>query len=425
MLNSRCSDILKLIANSSVPITIKDIALKFKISSRSIRYDLDRIDEYLKEINLNPLVRKPNEGISIDLRQDENKRLLNLMESINSYDYVMSQKERIIYIIYKLLEKNSYLTINSLAENMFVSRGTINNDLKEVRKLLEGNNIKLQSEKSKGIKAIGDEKDLRKVVSNLMLENVADSDLIGVNFKKLFKDMDIEFIGNVIKTAEDQLESTLSDYSFNNLLIHIAIAIKRIELAKDIVMDENELKNLSKTCEFSIASAMAKMLEDRYDIKIPKSEIGYMTIHLLGSNVMLKEEKNDNLVYIQLISATLISEVGKRTKYNFEADEHLLEGLIQHIRPMIYRLKHEVSINNPLLGEIIYKYKEVFTLVEESLIFLEKDLNAEISKEEIGYITLHFMASLERIKNLNKIKPRVLVVCATGAGTSKFCINKA
>ncbi|NRV87412.1 PRD domain-containing protein [Clostridium beijerinckii] len=114
------------------------------------------------------------------------------------------------------------------------------------------------------------------------------------------------------------------------------------------------------------------MLEDRYDIKIPKSEIGYMTIHLLGSNVMLKEEKNDNLVYIQLISATLISEVGKRTKYNFEADEHLLEGLIQHIRPMIYRLKHEVSINNPLLGEIIYKYKEVFTLVEESLIFWKR-----------------------------------------------------
>lgn len=151
-----------------------------------------------------------------------------------------------------------------------------------------------------------------------MLENVADSDLIGVNFKKLFKDMDIEFIGNVIKTAEDQLESTLSDYSFNNLLIHIAIAIKRIELAKDIVMDDNELKNLSKTCEFSIASAMARMLENRYDIKIPKSEIGYMTIHLLGSNVMLKEEKNDDLVYIQLISATLISEVGKRTKYNLK-----------------------------------------------------------------------------------------------------------
>ncbi|WP_242964369.1 HTH domain-containing protein [Clostridium beijerinckii] len=48
MLNSRCSDILKLIASSSMPLTIKDIALKFKISSRSIRYDLDRIDEYLK-----------------------------------------------------------------------------------------------------------------------------------------------------------------------------------------------------------------------------------------------------------------------------------------------------------------------------------------------------------------------------------------
>ncbi|WP_341457862.1 HTH domain-containing protein [Clostridium diolis] len=50
MLNSRCSDILKLIANSSVPITIKDIALKFKISSRSIRYDLDRFKKELQHL---------------------------------------------------------------------------------------------------------------------------------------------------------------------------------------------------------------------------------------------------------------------------------------------------------------------------------------------------------------------------------------
>lgn len=421
MLNNRCIDILKLVVNNNAPITIKHIAEKYKISSRTIRYDLDRIDEYLLDINLKPLIRKPNEGISIELNEEEVTKFLNLIGKLNSYDYVMSQNERIIYIMYKLLEKNSYVTINSFSEDMFVSRGTINSDIKKVKKMLKSNNISIEGAKGKGIKVIGEEKKLRKVVSSLMFNNTKTTNLIeDINFKKLFKDMDIEFIKNVIKSAEEQLGNTLSDYSFNSLLIHIAIAIKRIELDKDIVMDENELKNLSKTPEFAVASAMAKMIEERYHIIIPKSEIGYITIHLLGSNVMLKEQKNDDLIYIQLIATTLIDEVEKRTHYDFSIDKQLLDGLIQHIRPMIYRLKHAININNPILDDIIYKYNEIFIYVEESLMFLKKDLNSEISKEEVGYITLHFMAAVERIKNYNKFKPRVLVVCATGAGTSKF-----
>ncbi|OOM14546.1 BglG family transcription antiterminator [Clostridium saccharobutylicum] len=425
MLNNRCIDILKLVVNNNVPITIKHIAEKYKISSRTIRYDLDRIDEYLLDINLKPLIRKPNEGISIELNEEEITRFLNLIGKSNSYDYVMSQNERIIYIMYKLLEKNSYVTINSFSEDMLVSRGTINSDIKKVKKMLKSNNISIEGAKGKGIKVIGEEKKLRKVVSSLMFNNTKTTNLIeDINFKKLFKNMNIEFIKNVIKIAEEQLGSTLSDYSFNSLLIHIAIAIKRIELDKDIVMDENELKNLSKTPEFAVASAMAKMIEERYHIIIPKSEIGYITIHLLGSNLMLKEEKNDDLIYIQLIATTLIGEVEKRTNYDFSIDKQLLDGLIQHIRPMIYRLKHAININNPLLDDIIYEYNEIFIYVEESLMFLKKDLNSKISKEEVGYITLHFMAAVERIKNYNKLKPRVLVVCATGAGTSKFVFIK-
>ncbi len=420
MLNNRCSDILKFIVNTNTPITINNIAKEYNISSRTIRYDLDRIDKYLREINLKSLIRKTNEGISVELSEEEIVKLLNIMGEVNSYDYVMSQNERIIYIIYELLEKSNYMTINTLAENMFVSRGTINNDLKEVKKWLKENNIKLESIKGKGIKAIGEEIKLRKVASSLMFQNSNTTNLIDINLIKMFKDMDIEFISNLIKEAEDQMENTLSDYSFNNLLIHIAIAIKRIELAKDIVMDEDELKNLSKTSEFAIASGIAKRLEERYKINIPKNEIGYITIHLLGSNVMLKEEKDDDLVYMQLIISTLIEEIHKRSKYNFNMDQQLFDGLIQHIKPMIYRLKHRIDINNPLIDEIIAKYNDIFTFVEEGLIFLEKDLNAKISKEEIGYITLHFMAAIERIKNSNKAKPKVLVVCATGVGTSKF-----
>lgn len=420
MLNNRCSNILKCIINSNSPITIKDIAEKFNISTRTIRYDLDIIDKYLKEILSKKLIRKPNEGISIELSKEETNKICNLFKKINDYDYVLSQNERIVYIICELLRKNDYITISNIADKMCVSRGTINNDLKLVKKWLEKNNIELESIKGRGIKAIGEEREIRKLTSSLLFESNDISNDINSNLIKMFNDIDMEFIRSLIKTAEEQMRNTLSDYAFNSLLIHIAIAIKRIELSNDIVMDKEELNSLSKTPEFAIASGIARMIEDKYYIKMPKSEIGYITIHLLGSNVMINEEKDDDLIYIQLIVSTLIENVHKKSGCNCKEDEQLFHGLIQHIRPMVYRLKHNVSINNPLIDEIKTKYNYVFNCVEESLIFLNKDLNVEISEEEAGYITLHFMASLERIKNANKRKPNVLVVCATGVGTSKF-----
>ncbi len=420
MLNNRCSNILKCIINSNSPIPIKDIAKKFNISTRTIRYDIDRIDEYLKEINFKKLTRKPHEGVSIKLSKEETNRLLHLIGKINSYDYVLSQNERIVYIISELLGKNDYITISNIADNMFVSRGTINNDLKEVKKWFEKNNIKLESIKGRGVKAIGEERELRKVTSSLLFESTDTSNTFNISLIRMFNGIDMDFISNLIKISEEQMGNTLSDYAFNNLLIHIAIAIKRIELSKDIVMDNEELNSLSKTSEFAIASGIARMIEDKYYIKIPKSEIGYITIHLLGSNVMLNEEKNEDLIYIQLIVSKLMENVHKKSGYNFNVDEQLFDGLIQHIKPMIYRLKHVININNPLIEEIKTKFRYVFNCVGEGLIFLNKDLNVEISEEEVGYITLHFMASLERMKNANKRKPRVLVVCATGVGTSKF-----
>lgn len=81
----------------------------------------------------------------------------------------------------------------------------------------------------------------------------------------------------------------LFDYFFNSLLIYIVIVIKRIEFDKDIVMDENEFKNLSKIFEFVVVFVMVKMIEERYYIIIFKSEIGYIIIYFFGSNVMLKE----------------------------------------------------------------------------------------------------------------------------------------
>ncbi len=53
-----------MIVNNKKPITIKEISKKVNKSPRTVRYDLDKIDDYLTEIEFPKLERKSNLGIS-------------------------------------------------------------------------------------------------------------------------------------------------------------------------------------------------------------------------------------------------------------------------------------------------------------------------------------------------------------------------
>lgn len=436
MLNKRNSNILNFIINSKNPVTTKELADSFHVSERTIRYDLDNIDYFLSENNLEVLDRKPSVGISYKVSPQELKKISSVFNDIDNYDYAMSQEERVKYIICELLQNNNFITIDKLSEELSVSKGTILKDIEFCKEWMEKNSLKLKSIRGKGMKAVGEEKHLRKAATKIFDESFDTIELLEVlkeNFckkentninifiNKLFKDIDIAYIEKCISIAENQMEATFSDDAFNALLIHLAIAVKRIQLGKDIVMDKGELKSLRKIKEFSVASAIAKMLEDKFNIIVPEEEIGYVTIHLLGSNVTAVEELDkDNWLEIRIMASKLIEEMENNTGCYLKHDKQLFNGLLQHLRPAIYRLIHDIEIKNPLIEEIKESYKKVFSAVKTSIGFIEKKYLKEFSDEEVGYLTLHFQAAIENNKDKDIKKPDVLVVCATGIGTSKM-----
>ncbi|WP_019552404.1 BglG family transcription antiterminator [Propionispira raffinosivorans] len=428
MLNNRCSHILHRILYSQMPIKIESLAQDLSVSERTVRYDLDHIDEYLIDEGFNRLLRKPNEGISLLLANIKRQELLCCIHNSDTYEYVLSQNERIIYILYDLLERDIYTTVQQLADKMLVSKTTIQNDIKEIKVRLGLNRDMIETSKGKGIKFVGDEVKLRKMASKLLFDHFDTLNLFNVNFISLFNDVNIGIIQDAVKEAEKQLKNTFSDYAFNNLVIHLAIAVKRIEMDKDIRMDAAEFRQLTKTAEFAVAAGIARKLEDRFHIIIPDNEIGYIAIHLLGSNFSLADDSshtpNENDIYIQMLVSTLIEKMSTTYGVDFTLDEQLYENLLQHMRSAIYRFKHKININNPLLTEIQEQYVDIFNCVRHVSAFLEKDLQTKVSAEECGYISIHFMTSRERMKNSHERKARVLIVCATGVGTSKFVLLK-
>jgi transcriptional antiterminator/mannitol/fructose-specific phosphotransferase system IIA component (Ntr-type) len=419
--------------------SILQLSKKFGVSNRTVRYDLDKIDDFLKSSNLPQLIRKPNEGISYKCSSLEKNNVLNLLGEIDLNQYVLSQDERITMILTELLEIRNYMTLDKLAEVLLVSRSTILKDMDKVKEWLLNKNLELKASKRHGIKIIGEERYIRKAAISLLTTNVdiyKALDLIKASKvsksefgldkyqKELFKDIDISYIENCLDIAEKQLETKFTDEAYSGLIIHIAIAIKRIQEDKDIVMEKDELKTLELTKEFVVASSIAKMLENRFKIIIPADEIGYITIHLLGSKVSTSNNNDLDWETIEFITSNFINRVSSIMNVDILGDKQLFDGLIQHIRPTIYRLKHDLILKNPLINEIKQSYEKAFNAVKQSTYAIEEYAGNKLSEEEIGYLTLHFGAAIERSKDTNKTIVNVVVVCATGIGTSKLVSSK-
>jgi mannitol operon transcriptional antiterminator len=436
VINNRCTQILVILLKSDEYLKASMLSETFNVSNRTIRYDLDTIDEYLKSNHLPELDRKPGLGVKLNAGEDDKKLIVNLLKDINVYYYSYSPEERLHLILKRLLEEQDYVTTNEIAESILVSRNTIIKDLKNVREWLENHNLKLETHTNHGIKITGDERFIRSAQIELFLKsedtgnslklNLNDvsskiNAVMGSKIGDLFNDIDVSFIEKCLYEAEKQLETAFSDEAYVGLVIHIALAIKRIYQKKDIVMMDDELKSLELTKEFSVASNIVKMLEERFKITIPEDEIGYITIHLLGSyrpeNAI---DKKENWIIIDIIVNQIIKNVSDITGKYFEDDKQLEKGLIQHLRPAIYRLKNGLTLKNPLLDEIKTNYSQLFKAVSKGLAPIEKFTCKKLSDEEIGYFTMYFGAAIERLKNNAKVKPDVLVVCATGVGTAEL-----
>ncbi|WP_235333776.1 BglG family transcription antiterminator [Pelosinus fermentans] len=429
------------ITSSNQAVTISALAEALHSTPRQIRYKLDKIDEFLKYNKFPQFLRKPNVGITYTASPQVVERIMQKLLERENQHYIASQEERVEMILAVLLQQQNYMTIDDLGERLKTSRSTVIKDLNKVREVLKGNHLTLLSSTNHGIKVMGEEKYLRRASIELLMKSIEVQGMLSQEMSpilkntntlsqseisNMFTNMNIPFIEGCVIEAEKQLETTFSDEAFYGLVIHIAIAIKRIKLGRDIVMPYNELKSYETTKEFAAASYVASRLEEEFQVEVPYDEIGYITIHLLGSNVYAANpSSSEDWAALQIVTGKILEEVSESLQQeSLIQDEQLFSGLLEHLRPAIYRLKNDLKLKNPVLEEIKVRYHHLFQIVKNSMASVEGYIGKSFDDEEIGYFTLHFGAALEKLKDKNEMENKILVVCSTGLGTARLLSSR-
>lgn len=415
MINERSKRILWLLLEAQRPVTINAMAEKLGVSARTVRYDLDSIDDWLMAQKLARLDRTSGIGLRFGGNVDERKRAKELMGEPNPRYYVLSPQERVAMIIAFIAQQSGFVTIDKVAERLSVGRSTVVADLVALKKHFLAYALTLQTSRRCGLKISGSEKAMRSCLLDFLSEHVLPPAV-------LFAGMDIKPVEHCVRYMEGQLGVIFSDVAFSRLTLAIALSVKRLELGQTIDLPESTVARLQILPTFHVVNFALSSLERQTRVRYSRGETADITEQIMGSSVTAVDGGIPTLD-LQMLASRMIATIGRRLGADFMNDPQLFQGLVVHLGPAVQRCRNGSRMVNPHLADIEKYQAPLMNIVRECIADMAGQIGASMSAAEIGYLTLHFAAARERSK-LGSLRQNVLIVCGVGLGTAKLLSAK-
>ena len=374
-MNTRALSIIKILLNSVEPVSSLALSQEIGCSTKTIQNEIKEVNKELKNCEI---VSIRGIGYKIEGNLDD----IDIKNS-DLYDY-----DRVEYIIKKIINISSTdkdtIKLEDLADSMYVSLSTVKNDLKEVKKILNEYNLKISSKHKQGICIEASEEDIIKFIINY--SNKVDNSL---NIKDFLNNNIIENLFSIKKILLDTLSyenMILTDNEFKNIVNYISIYLSRNNTNQSDFIKEYIKKYKSKK-------------------EKPISE--------------------DEQLLIRKAIKEFCRDLNIATSINLSHDKIFEECLFNHICNLYKRADLGINQYEITAGEIKLKYPFPFELGKIAKKTIEKNLNMEISEDEVENIALHIGGALERIDKRDEKKVyKTIIVCTSGVGTSMLIKSK-
>jgi mannitol operon transcriptional antiterminator len=433
LLTSRSHKLICMILDSQEPVRIKDIARELQVSERTVKYDLETVRSWLQRHNIE-LQSQPHKGIWIEDTGIRN-RLYSLLNDGQGIEVFLHPQERVKHLMLELLLQDSPMKINDLAGKLHVSRNTAISDLSMAENLLGNWNVYVERSRF-GVQAVATEINRRLALENIIQGLFSGNDMfnlvegiiqgsdiplpVGRTMEKLRLSRDdihaiFQAVKSMVNTCEKGNGVHFTDRMIIGIYIRLCIVIQRLRSNHEVVLESNEILSVKKLKIFSVLQEVLNDLSVRLGVNITDHEACFISQHMIG---MILPATNEGTGDYYSLTVELISQVSGRTAIHFRDDALLFEHLLAHMTEKLTKYRHGVVDPNPLISDIIRSYPDLFHIVKQVCQDMFCKMNVHFSDSDIGYIVMHFLASLKRMQEMTKCK--ALVVCGTGRGTAQF-----
>ncbi|WP_317855721.1 BglG family transcription antiterminator [Chakrabartyella piscis] len=442
-LTARQKEILLLLTqfDGANPVTVSAISEKFKLSTRTVLRELPQIEKWVTAQGFS-FIRKPGVGLLLDESLENRQwmlQLLNLEEVEKSYH----KDERRKLIIGELLSSKEPLKFLYFTSKYKISEGTLSSDLDFVEQWLLQYQIVLVRKPGVGIFLQGAEEHIRQAVANAVYEFMNEEEILSLlrahtdektethgadafannRLSQYVGKETIKAVKEILSAVEQKFHIKYSDSGYMAMMVHLSLAVHRIQKKENINMNAEELAELQQVTEYAIAEEIGNRLEKAFSLQVPEGELGFITMHLVGAEVWMQDEDiaiHWDKVHIKRLAIGMVGVVEKELQVSLYQDELLMTDLTQCIEPILRRLSLGIYIRNAYSKEMQQNYPDVYEATEKacSLLLIATGVE-QIPETEVGLLTMHFCAAVGRAK-AKTTAVSVALVCPTGIGTSRM-----
>ena len=399
-------------------VSAKHLSSLLKITERTIRSDIQTINEIIKDKGAQiKLKRKAGYYIEIN-DQEKYHTFLSSIEQINTINPELdTSQDRIKYLLNLLLYSDEYMTLDDLADNIYVSKNTLQNYIKTLKNIFSKYNLEYISKTNAGIKVIGNEDDKRKCLVENVLSFNFQNYVTGFTKEEytLFEGIDLDLLKQIISNKLKKAQIKTNDFNFKNLVIHFALMISRIQF--DCYINTNNAIKIDDNYTDFI-NDISLEIENTFNITISEGEKKYLYSHLVANTQLNDLVDNDNK--IKELVEELLNNIYLDYNFDLRKDDILAHDLFLHFKSILNTKSFALNKRNPLLNTIKTNFPLAFdiTLTCTAKIFNKPPYT--LTEDEVGYVSLHIGAAIERCFSGSLQNKSVILVCGSGQATTRM-----
>lgn len=205
-----------------------------------------------------------------------------------------------------------------------------------------------------------------------------------------------EIIEEALQIAYESFPNTLSDQLFVTLFDHLVYALERYE--KNIFLPNRLLWEVKRFYpnEYAVGDKIRKFLNEQLNINLPEEESANIAFHIVNACIQ------DFNIKKTLCTVNLLKDICGIIQLSFgkqiDEDSIYYYSFLTHIQFFIQRVLDNKMLNNQrsnILKVVIDENVVAYNCAKRIATYIQKNLNVEISQEELMYLTLHIERIME------------------------------
>lgn len=412
--NQRLAQLFMMLQNETLPQD--ELAQRLSVSTRTVRADITALNALLENHGAQFVL---NRGSGYQLKISDAMRYQHLQAARpRALRIPRNGQERVHYLVVRFLTSAFSLKLEDLADEWFVSRATLQNDMADVREWFARYHLTLETRPRHGMKLFGSEMALRTCLTDLLWQLAQQNIHNPLIVEEALNAEVLQALLPVLHDCFSQYHIRLTDEGELFIRLYCAVAVRRISEGYPLPEfsaeeDDESVRNAARD--------IAAVLQQLAGKPQAAAEEHWLRVQIAGRRVQeiapsaISADDDETLVNY------ILGYINTHYNYNLQNDAQLHADLLTHIKTMITRVRYQIMLPNPLLENIKQHYPMAWDMTLAAVSSWGKYTPYTISENEVGFLVLHIGVGLERHYNIGyQRQPRVLLVCDAGNAMARM-----